>query len=148
MTLLLAVAAALFGAGCGETHADHHAHDHHRAESVPAATFEEARGLQLTPAARAFIGLDTAEVARRDFAAAKGAAAVPVAAVLRTVRGDFVYVVTGEWFRRTPVSVAGSDDTQLAITDGLRAGDRVVIGGVRALWLAEIQARNSGAHVH
>jgi hypothetical protein len=140
LTLFLILTLALLTTGCGETRAENPA----AVEPAPAATYKEGHGLQLTLAARTFIGLTTAEVLTRDFADAKGATAVPAEALLRTVKGDFIFVSNGEWFLRTPVTCGVSDATHVAINDGLYEGDRIVVQGVRELWLAEIQAVNGG----
>lgn len=111
---------------------------------VPAATYKAGRGLQLSPAATAFIGLQTSDVGARDFGVAKGAAAIPADALLRTAKGNFVYVANGGWLLRTPVTVGTAEGAWLPVKDGLYEGDVVVTQGVRALWLAEIQAVNGG----
>jgi hypothetical protein len=79
-----------------------------------------------------------------EFAGAAGAAAIPTDALLRTIKGDFVYVANGDWFLRTPVIPGPTNATHVAIKEGLYEGDRIVARGVRALWLAEIQAVNGG----
>jgi hypothetical protein len=127
-------------AGCGRSSA----HAVAAPEPAPAATFKSGRGLQLSPAAVAFIGLQSAEVGARDFGALKGAAAVPVDALLRTAKGDFVWVGNGGWFLRTPVKLGPAEGGWVAVAEGLYEGDTVVIAGARALWLAEIQAVNGG----
>jgi hypothetical protein len=137
---LAALLALPFLSGCGRSAA----HAVAAPEPAPAATFKSGRGLQLSPAAMAFIGLQSAEVGARDFGALKGAAAVPVDALLRTAKGDFVWVENGGWFLRTPVKVAATAGGWVAMAEGLYEGDCVVIQGARALWLAEIQAVNGG----
>jgi hypothetical protein len=69
---------------------------------------------------------------------------IPADALLRTVRGDFVFVENGGWFLLTPVTAGAMDAARVAITDGLYEGDVVVTRGVRQLALAEIQALNGG----
>ena len=113
-------------------------------EPPPASHHTAGRGLQLSAAAAAFIGLQTAEVGTRDLGAIRGATVIPDSARLRTAKGDFVFVANGGWFLRTPITIAGSDGAWLAVKDGLYDGDTVVVQGVRALWLAEIQAVNGG----
>lgn len=103
---------------------------------APAATYKAGRGLQLSPAATAFVGLQTADVGHR--------AVIPTDALLRTAKGDFVYVANGGWFLRTPVQVGTAEGVWLPVKDGLYEGDVVVTQGARALWLAEIQAVNGG----
>lgn len=113
-------------------------------EPAPAATYKSGRGLQLSPAATTFIRLQTADVSARDFAGAKGVSAIPTDALLRTAKGDFVYVANGGWFLRTAVVIGATEASWLAVKDGLYEGDIVVTHGARALWLAEIQAVNGG----
>jgi hypothetical protein len=84
------------------------------------------------------VGIATADFATR----------LPTAAVLRTVKGDFVYVANGPWFLRTPVTLGAADSpsapNSFALKEGLYEGDTIVTHGVRALWLAELQATNGG----
>jgi hypothetical protein len=131
---------ALGLSGCGDSHAQAHDHD---AETVPASTYKAGHGVQLTDKGREFVGLKTGEVVAHAFDGGE-APAVPAGALLRTVKGDFVYVANGEWFLRTPVKTGRADATHIEITDGLYEGDTVVIQGVRGLSLAEIQALNGG----
>ncbi len=102
--------------------------------SANAAHYKAGHGIQLSPAARAFVGIATADYATR----------LPTDAVLRTVKGDFVYVANGPWFLRTPVTLGAADATSFALKEGLYEGDTFVTHGVRALWLAELQATNGG----
>jgi hypothetical protein len=102
--------------------------------SATAAHYKAGHGIQLSPAARAFVGIATADFATR----------LPTAAMLRTVKGDFVYVANGPWFLRTPVTLGAADSTSFALKEGLYEGDTFVTHGVRALWLAELQATNGG----
>jgi len=127
--LLLLFAGALWLApGCNDSQA------RETAAPVPAAIYKPGHGIQLSPAASAFAGVATAEFTGR----------LPAAALLRTVKGDFVYVVNGDWLLRTPVTVVAEAGTDFTVNDGLYEGDRVAVGGVRALWLAELQAVNGG----
>jgi hypothetical protein len=125
--------------GCGESRADLTL-----AEPTPAATYKAGHGVQLTPTARTFVGLETGEVVSRKFAGASAVNAIPAEALLRTVKGDFVYVANGDWFLRTPVQVGAIDASYIEIKDGLYEGDAIVVKGVRGLSLAEIQALNGG----
>lgn len=113
-------------------------------EPPPAVSYKVGHGLQLSPAGAAFIGLQTDAVGARDFGAAKGLAAIPASALLRTAKGDFVFVANGGWLLRTPVKAGPTDGAWIAVHEGLYEGDTVVTQGVRALWLAEIQAVNGG----
>lgn len=138
VSLLVTVSVGV--SGCGDSRAGEHAH----ADHAPAATYKAGHGVQLTPAGRTFVGLETGEVESRSLGGSGSVAAIPKDALLRTVRGDFVYVTNGEWFLRTPVVVGVSDATHLEIRDGLYEGDTIVTKGVRALSLSEIQALNGG----
>jgi len=140
--LLAAIAATALHAGCSRGAARSTLAA--APEPVPAATFKAGHGLQLSPAAAAFIGLQTAPVEIRDLAGATGVAAIPAAALLRTAKGDFVFVANGGWLLRTPVKIGAGGDGWLAVLDGLYEGDQVVTHGAGALWLAEIQAVNGG----
>lgn len=136
----LTLSLAFVLSGCGNSHAQ----DTAVAEPVPASVYKEGHGLQLTPAGRQFIGLATSEVVSHTFAGQGETTAIPATAVLRTIKGDFVYVANGEWFLRTPVTLGASDATHVEILDGLYEGDVVVVRGVSGLSLAEIQALNGG----
>ncbi len=128
--LLLALSSlTLILSGCSDSHAADHA-----AEPAPACTYKEGLGLELSPAGSKFIGLKTAEYAGR----------LPQDALLRTAKGDFVYVANGGRLLRTPVKIGASDDKGFEIADGLYEGDTVAVAGVRGLWLAELQAVNGG----
>lgn len=113
-------------------------------EPTPAAVFKAGRGLQLSPTGAAFIGLKTDAVTARDFGDARGVVAIPADALLRTAKGDFVFVANGGWFLRTPIKVGPELGSWLPVPDGLYEGDTIVTRGARALWLAEIQAVNGG----
>ena len=128
--------------GCGPSQAAPRAHVEPTA--APASIYKAGHGLQLTATARGFVGLLTGEVAPHAFAGRAGAPAIQADALLRTVKGDFVYVANGDWFLRTAVIPGATDATHIEIKDGLYEGDTVVIAGVRALSLAEIQALNGG----
>lgn len=135
--VLALVALAIVLTGCGGRHLDAHAHAD---EPTPACSFKEGLGLELTPAGAAFIGLKTADFTSR----------LPHEALLRTAKGDFVYVVNGPRLLRTPVKVA-ADGTGWSVDEGLYEGDQVAVAGVQGLWLAELQATNGGvgcAHGH
>lgn len=135
--LLSALSFAL--SGCGESHASVTA-----PEPVHASIYKAGHGVQLTKTARAFVGLETGEVASRAFAGAAEVTAIPVDALLRTIKGDFVYVANGDWFLRAPVVIGATDVSHVEIKDGLYEGDTIVVKGVRGLSLAEIQALNGG----
>lgn len=75
-------------------------------------------------------------------------AAVPQAALLRTSEGTFVYAVNGSAYFRTAVRTAAESDGWVAISDGLLAGDQVVVKPVKTLWLIELRATKGGGHSH
>jgi len=130
--LLLAAATLLAFSGCTESHASA-GHDH-ASEPAPAATFKAGRGLRLSEPALAFAGVVTAEFTGR----------LPAAALLRTARGDFVYVANDGWLLRTPVKLGPGNGVSFEVGEGLYEGDVIAVGGAQALWLAEIQAVNGG----
>jgi multidrug efflux system membrane fusion protein len=74
----------------------------------------------------------------------EAATSVPVAALLRSAQGDFVYVANGERLLRTAVTVGGEADGFVQITDGLYAGDRVAVKPVEMLWLTELRLAAAG----
>lgn len=132
-TLISIVALGLVG--CSER--DGHGYDvtdSQEPHEHAAATYKDGHGVQLAPAARAFIALETAEFKGR----------LPSSALLRTAKGDFVYVVNGDWFLRTPVVVTEEMSAHFAVKEGLYDGDVVVTSAAKQLWLAELQAINGG----
>lgn len=73
---------------------------------------------------------------------------IPRAALLDTALGTFVYVVNGEAFLRTPVTVGAVGEDAVEITDGLFEGDAVVTSPVRQIWLTELRLTKGGGHSH
>lgn len=69
---------------------------------------------------------------------------VPRSALLRTMEGDFAYTVSGEAFVRAPLKLGAVNSEFAEVTDGLYAGDQVVVKPAMTLWLAEIQALRGG----
>ena len=139
LTLSILSAAVMFS-GCGASHAE----PAQTKTPVSAAVYKAGNGLQLSSGARELIGLKTADVAEREIGAAGRRAAIPVSALIRTVKGDFVYVANGPWLLRTHVTIGAGDATWIHVADGLYEGDTIVAQGARALWLAELQAVNGG----
>lgn len=123
---LLALAITLLANGCADSTARETA-----PTAEPAATYKAGHGVQLSPVAAQFADLATAEFIDR----------LPAEALLRTARGNFVYVVNDEWMLRTPITLAADGVT---VIGGLYEGDFIVTRGVRSLWLAELQAVNGG----
>lgn len=74
--------------------------------------------------------------------------AVPRPALLDAATGNFVYVVNGEHYLRTPVKVGARSPDFVEITDGLYTGDVVVAAPVEQLWLAELRLTKGGGHSH
>lgn len=74
--------------------------------------------------------------------------AMPREAVLRTAEGTYAYVVNGEAYRRTAITVGAESEAWAEITAGLRAGERVVVRPVQTLWLIELRATKGGGHSH
>ena len=64
---------------------------------------------------------------------AKGAIVVPPAAIQRGPRGSYVFVITEDTAKRQAVTVGYEDEQSSIVTDGLKAGDNVVIDGVSRL---------------
>lgn len=141
LLLLLSAAASFAVSGCNRASAETTSA---APEAKPAAHYKAGHGLQFTPTASEFIGLKTGEVGSRDVGEAKSVAAVPAAALLRTVKGDFVYVANGGWMLRTPVTIGANDGAWFEVKDGLYEGDSIVTHGTQALWMAELQAVNGG----
>ncbi|MBM3853422.1 MAG: hypothetical protein FJ399_09730 [Verrucomicrobia bacterium] len=127
--------AVLVSSGC--TRSSAHSDEAPAASRETAATYNAARGIALTPFARTFVGVETA-----DFAAG----VVPASAVLRTVEGTFVYVENGGWFLRTRVTLGppSADGVTIPVRAGLYEGDRIVVRAVHSLWLAELHFLRAG----
>lgn len=138
---LLAAGAALALSACSRSAAGA---DAPTVEMPPAATYRAGHGLKLSPAGARFIELQTEEVRLREQGGGRAITAVPAHAVLRTIKGDFVFVANGERLLRTAVVLGPNDAGWVEIVDGLYEGDHVVVRGVDALWLAEIAAVNGG----
>ncbi len=73
---------------------------------------------------------------------------IPRSALLRTAVGTYVYVVNGDAYYRTAVTVVSSKDEKIEVTDGLYAGDKVVAKPVETLWIIELRATKGGGHSH
>lgn len=70
--------------------------------------------------------------------------AVPRSALLKTAEGWFVYAVNESFYLRTPVKVGAMNEELAEITDGLYAGDQIVVSPVNSLWMAELQILRGG----
>ena len=143
--LISVLVAAGLSSGCRESRA-HPAHGealHNTEAPTPAASYKPGHGVTLTEAGKAFVDVQTADV-RTEEHGGKEVTVIPKDALLRTVRGDFVYVVNGNAFLRAPVVSGVADGADVQIEDGLYEGDRVVVRGVRVLALTEVQALNGG----
>ena len=74
---------------------------------------------------------------------------VPREAVLDNEGKTIVYVLrTGEEFERRDVTVGDAYGDKIAITSGIRPGERVVTQGAYQLKLQELRPANAGAHTH
>lgn len=69
---------------------------------------------------------------------------IPSEAVLKTAKGDFVFVANEGFYLRTPVRISAGSEGWVLVEDGLFEGDTVVSKGVQGLYLAELQAVNGG----
>jgi hypothetical protein len=121
-----------------------HLGDGHAAHDAVAATYKAGHGVRLGETAAAFVGLRVSDVETRDLPGAAAIPAIPREALLKTVRGDFVYVDNGGWLLRTPVTTGAEAGGWVEIREGLYEGDRVAVAAVEAIWLAEIAAVNGG----
>lgn len=145
--VFLGVSLSSVFSGCGDSHAESHEH----ADVPAAATYKEGHGIKLSEPGAAFVGLELQDVESRDVGPARNTIAIPADALLRTIKGDFVYVANGEWFLRTAVETGAVANGWIEITAGLYEGDQIVVRGVQPLWLAEVHAVNGGvgcAHGH
>lgn len=73
---------------------------------------------------------------------------VPRSAVLEGAASTFVYVVNSGAYLRTPVTTGARSADFIEITDGLYAGDVVVVTPVDQLWLSELRLTKGGGHSH
>lgn len=142
----------MIGGGCHKhenvgthPHTDEH---HSHAAHAEAWHFDERRGVQLLPESIHRLGIEVSDVSHTETVEGgkvTTSMTIPSTALLHTVRGNFVYVLSDGYFFRSPVEVGIRSEDQVAIADGLFDGDAVVSSGVKALWLIELQALNSGA---
>ncbi len=128
---LLLIPALGLNVGCSRSVAA----DKPGSEELPVAcSFKEGHGLHVSPKAAEFIGLRTVEFAGQ----------LPAEALLRTVKGDFVYVANNGRLLRSAVKVGALTNGAYAVEEGLYDGDVVAVSAVKHLWLAELQATNGG----
>lgn len=78
--------------------------------------------------------------------ALKKVVSIPHSAVLDTAQGKFVYVAKDGAYLRTAVKIGASDPNAVEITDGLQAGEQVVVSSVQKLWLIELRLTKGGGH--
>jgi multidrug efflux pump subunit AcrA (membrane-fusion protein) len=71
-------------------------------------------------------------------------ASIPRSALLQTAEGTFAYTTNGKFYMRTPVKVGAMSEDRVEITDGLYAGDEVIVSPVMSLWMAELQVLRGG----
>lgn len=70
--------------------------------------------------------------------------AVPRTAVLHTTEGDFIYTASADFLIRAAVKLGRTDSEFAEITEGLYAGDKVVVRPVMTLWMTELHNVNGG----
>ena len=75
----------------------------------------------------------------------KQSVAVPDASLLKTTRGNFVYLAKGDRFLRVPVMTGAVGDGFTQVTKGVSAGDVIVTQPVQTLWLTELKQQSGGA---
>jgi RND family efflux transporter MFP subunit len=86
---------------------------------------------------------------RLDAAERTNVLMIPREAVLESEGKRFVYVlVSGEEFQRRDVVVGDEYGEQIAILEGLKAGERVVTQGAYQLRQHELRPSSPGAHTH
>jgi multidrug efflux pump subunit AcrA (membrane-fusion protein) len=73
---------------------------------------------------------------------------LPQSAVLRTAYGPFAFVLNGDHFLRTPITIGDDSGEYVEITDGLYSGDAVAARPVETLYLIELRATKGGGHCH
>lgn len=69
---------------------------------------------------------------------------IPRSALLQCSDGHSVYTVSGDHFVRTPIKIGSSTAEFVEVTDGLYAGDKVVLQSVMSLWMTELAAVKGG----
>ena len=73
---------------------------------------------------------------------------IPESAVLETINGEYVYVASGESFRRVKVKTSVGSEGLLEILEGVKDGESVVVSPVVQLWLIELKLTKGGGHSH
>jgi len=73
---------------------------------------------------------------------------IPSSALLRTADATYVYAVNGDAYYKTKVTIGSASKEKIEITDGLYAGDQVVVKPVETLWIIELRATKGGGHSH
>ncbi|MGV3772128.1 MAG: hypothetical protein ACO1QB_04445 [Verrucomicrobiales bacterium] len=68
----------------------------------------------------------------------------PKEALLKTAEGHFVYVENGDHFFRTKIEIGAKDGEVIEVSEGLYAGDRLVLQPVMQLWMAELHFIRGG----
>ena len=69
---------------------------------------------------------------------------VPRVALLHTTEGDFVYTANEDYLIRAAVKLGRTDGEFVEVTEGLYAGDKVVVRPVMTLWMTELHNVNGG----
>ena len=58
--------------------------------------------------------------------------------------GSFVYAVNDGFYLRTAVKVGAANEQFVELTEGVYAGDEIVVSPVQSLWMAELQLLRGG----
>ncbi len=105
---------------------------------------EQAEVLLTISNTHASLSVGSSLTATAPLSGEQNVVSVPRSALLQTTEGDFVYAVNGAHYIRTAVKLGGQDEAFAEITDGLYAGDQIVVKPVMALWMAELQTLRGG----
>lgn len=115
------------------------AEEHEKTDNYFGARFKEGKGVEVSEESKKILHIETVEAVEKG-----DSTIIPTSALLKTVTGNFVYVVNGKHYLRTEVKGSPIDNKNLSITDGLFPGDEVVVSRVNSLWYAELQALRGG----
>lgn len=107
------------------------------------ARFKEGKGIEVSTETKEILDIQTVEV-EEEQEGAQTVAVIPASSLLKTVTGNYVYVMNGKHYLRTQVTTSRIDGHTAHITEGLFPGDEVVTKAVNNLWYAELQALRGG----
>jgi hypothetical protein len=96
------------------------------------------------PIAKAELAIGSFLPARVTLEATESVVTIPRAALLQCSDGHSVYTVSGDHLVRTPIKIGSSTAEFVEVTDGLYAGDKVVLQSVMSLWMTELAAVKGG----